>query len=373
MLEQGMVIRGGTVVTAFGMKEADIWIRNGKIVRIAKDSLTKNSSPDLYEEIDATGMYLLPGFVSFPTQSLYKMKEMNSYKEAMRDFVRMGCTSLVDVFQSEPWMSWPQIHYQQTAHYNSPLDYVWHVELDVSLLHAEGLAEWGNRGYTSFHITIRSPEEISMIKWETLLQLHTSKYTILHMQIQNDALHKKEHRELIRELWMDATRYWRVRTVMNDAQAAFQIEGKDPFLHIFRLPSDVTDEALRQLHRQWFGNWQVAASIQDVRIDSRKKWCTPEELLCLIVRLSSTNVAKAIGLYPRKGSLTTGADADIVFLKKENWLTKYDLSTILNFSEIHLPTSVMSNGKWIYRDLRFIPLVGTGKCLFDTNPYAYVI
>ncbi|MFA4134851.1 MULTISPECIES: amidohydrolase family protein [unclassified Brevibacillus] len=373
MLEHGMVIRGGTVVTARGMKEADIWIRHGKIVRMAKDTLTKNPFNDLYEEIDATGMYLLPGFVALLTHSLYKIKDVDVYIEAMRNLISMGCTSLVDVFRPERWMSRPQIHYQQTQHFNSLLDYVWHVEIDVADLYGDRIAEWMNHGYSSFHVTIRNPEEISTIKWETLLQLQTSKQMILHMQVQNDPFLKKEQRELIRQIWMEATRYWRLRTVMTDSQAAFHFEENDPYLHIFRLPAEVTDQGLRHLHRQWFGSWQVASPIHDVRIDTRKSWCTSEELLCLLVRLASTNVAKAIGLYPRKGSLTTGADADIVFLKKENWLTKNDLSTILNFSEMHLPTSVMSNGKWIYRNMRFIPLIGMGKCLFDTKPYSYVI
>ncbi|MCM3142454.1 amidohydrolase family protein [Brevibacillus sp. MER 51] len=373
MLERGMVIRGGTIVTARGMKEADIWILQGKIVRIAKDTLTKNPFNDLFEEIDATGMYLLPGFVALLTHSLYKIKDVDVYIAAMRNLISTGCTSLVDVFRPERWMSRPQIHYQQTQHFNSLLDYVWHVEIDVADLHGDRLGEWMNHGYSSFHVTIRNPEEISTIKWETLLQLHTSKHTILHMQVQNDPFLKKEQRELIRKSWLEATRYWRLRTVITDSQAAFHSEENDPYLHIFRLPAEVTDQGLRQLHRQWFGSWQVASPIHDVRIDTRKSWCTPEELLCLLVRLASTNVAKAVGLYPRKGSLTTGADADIVFLKKENWLTKNDLSTILNFSEMHLPTSVMSNGKWIYRNMRFIPLIGMGKCLFDTKPYAYVI
>lgn len=373
MPKQAMVIRGGTVVTAYGIKEADIWISGGKIVRIAKDTLFKKTAMTVFEEVDASGMYLLPGFVALPARSLYKIKDRKTYIDVMRELVRSGCTSFVDVLRPESWMSSPQLAYQQTRHFNSPLDYAWHVGIEAAQMRAGTVAQYGKLGLSSIHVTIRSPEEISAIKWETLLQLHTSKQTVLHLHIQNDASVKKEQRDLIRQLWLDATRYWQVRTVIADPQAAFEQKQYDPFLHIFRLNAETTDRAVRYIYQRFYQSCQFAAPLQDVRIDYRRRWCPPEMLLCLLVRLASTNVAKAIGLYPRKGSLTPGADADIVFLKKENWLTKDVLSTILNFSEIHLPTSVMSNGRWMYRNAQFSSSIGMGRRLFDTKPNAYVI
>ncbi|GED23958.1 hypothetical protein BAG01nite_00600 [Brevibacillus agri] len=373
MPEQGMVIRGGAVVTAHRVKEADIWIAGGKIVRIAKDTLPKTTATTVFEEVDASGMYLLPGFVALPTQSLYKIKDGKTYIEVMRELVRSGCTSFVDVLRPEPWMSRPQVEYQQTRHFNSPLDYAWHVAIEPAQLQPRTVAQYSELGFSSFHVTVRSPEEISTINWETLLPLHTSKQTILHLHIQNDASVKKEQRDLIRQLWLDATRYWKVRTVIADPSAAFEPKQSDPFLHIFRLNAETTDRAVRYIYQRFYDSCQVASPLQEVRIDYRRRWCSPEILLCLLVRLASTNVAKAIGLYPQKGSLTPGADADIVFLKKENWLTKYDLSTILNFSEMHLPASVMSNGKWMYRNAQFSSSIGMGRRIFDTKPNAYVI
>ncbi|MGN7468960.1 amidohydrolase family protein [Brevibacillus sp. SAFN-007a] len=373
MPEQGMVIRGGAVVTAHEIKEADIWISDGKIVRIAKDTLPKATGTTVFEEVDASGMYLLPGFIAMPTPSLYKRKEGQTYIEVMREWVRSGCTSFVDVLQLEPWMSRPQLEYQQTRHFNSPLDYAWHLGMEAAQLEGRTVARYRELGFSSFHVTIRSPEEISSIQWETLWQLSASKQTIVHLHIQNDASVKQEQRDLIRQLWLDATKYWKVRTVIADSSAAFASREFDPFLHIFRLPAETTDRAVRYMYQRFYDSCPVASPLQEVRIDCRRRWCPPEMLLCLLVRLASTNIAKAIGLYPQKGSLTPGADADIVFLKKENWLTKYDLSTILNFSETHLPTSVMSNGKWMYRNAQFHLSIGMGRRIFDTKPNVYVI
>ncbi|WP_103105233.1 amidohydrolase family protein [Brevibacillus reuszeri] len=375
MSQQGMVIRGGSIATSQGIRQADIWISQGKIIRIAKDTLYKTweSQTASFSEVDATGMYLLPGLITLSDQSLYKIREMQPYIEAIRSLIRMGCTSLVDVFYPDRWMSTSQMNYQQTQHYNSLIDYSWHVGIKASELRDTEACKWSRRGYSGIHITIRSPEEISSLNWETISSLHTSYKTIFHLHIPQEASVKKDRRDQILQQWISMTRYWKIRTVLPEPTLLFDTKQYDPFYHVFWLNKDWTDQALRHMYRHWYEMWPVAAPLHDVRFDYRRRWCTPEELLCLFIRLTSTNVAKVLGLYPRKGCLTLGADADIVFLKKENWLTKQDLSTILNFSEIFFPTSVMSNGKWIYRNGEFFSTIGMGRCIRDVKPYTYVI
>ncbi len=372
MSQQEWVIRGGSVVTGHEIREADIWIVDGKITRIAKDSMIKSSLAPAPVEIDATGMYVMPGFIGMPKLPVYRIRDRRTYIESIRSMIQMGCTSFVDTFYPDAWMNLKQVKYQQTPHFNSMIDYVWHVGLDVTQWSEKELVKWTKRGYQALHVTLHKADEISNINWETISQLHTSNKTILHLHVPFGPS-AKEEREELRLAWLDVTKYWKVRTVLSESTAQLEPDIVDPYHHIFRLKKEATDKALRMMHRHWFRSMPFIAPLEDVQIDYRRRWCQEEELLCLLVRLASTNVAKAIGLYPKKGALLPGADADIVFLKKENWLTKCDVSTILNFSEKQLPTSVMSNGKWIYRDTRFISSVGMGRCLFDTKPYTFVI
>ncbi|MED4751049.1 amidohydrolase family protein [Brevibacillus choshinensis] len=372
MSQQEMVIRGGLVVTSYGVREADIWVVDGKITRIAKDTLQKSSLAPPPVEVDATGMYLLPGFIGMPQLPLYRIRDRKTYMESLRSMIKMGCTSFVDTFYPDAWMNLLQVKYQQTPHFNSSIDYVWHVGLDVTQLNEGEVSKWNKRGYPALHVALRSQEDISSINWETISQLHTSNKTILHLHMLSGSS-TKDQRERLRLSWMEATQYWKVRTVISESTAELDPITVDPYYHIFRLKKECTDRAMRLMYRNWFRTMPFIAPLNDVQIDYRRRWCQEEELLCLLVRLASTNVAKAVGLFPRKGALLPGSDADIVFLKKENWLTKYDVSTILNFSEKQLPASVMSNGKWIYRDTRFISSVGMGRCLFDTRPYTFVI
>jgi len=372
-VREEMVIRGGKIVTPFEVREADIWIADGKITRIAKDSLPKFSQAKPSVEVDAAGMYLLPGFVAVPDAPVYRLRERNDYLAGIRGFIKMGCTSLVDTFYAETWMNHSQIEYQQTSHFNSPIDYVWHVGLDARQLEGGEAGKWMKHSYPALHIKAKFAEEISSINWETISGLHPSNKTILHLHVLPGS-QAREERERLLQNWLAATRYWKIRTVLSDSAAGHNLAEADPYYHIFRIKREWTERAMRQMYRHWFRSLPYIAPLHDVQLDIRRSWYGDEELLCLLVRLASANVAKAVGLYPKKGALLPGADADIIFLKKENWLTKCDVSTILNFSEWHFPTSVMSNGKWIYRDRRFCSSsVGWGRCLFDTKPYTYVI
>lgn len=371
VVREEMVIRGGTIVTPYAVKEADIWIANGRITRVAKDTLSKYSQASPPVEVDATGMYVLPGFIAMPEIPVYRLKERNDYLACMQGFIKKGCTSLVDTFYAEAWMNDFQILYQQTAHFNSMIDYVWHVGIDAKQLGGGEAAKWFRSGYPALHIRMRGEEDFSSLNGETISRFHTSNKTILHLHALPGSM-AREQRQRLLQLWLTTTRYWKIRTVLTDSTDGHDLDT-DPYYHIFRRKKEGAERAMRQMHRHWFRSLPCIAPLHDVQLDVRRRWCSDEELLCLLVRLASANVAKAVGLYPAKGALLPGSDADIVFLKKENWLTKFDVSTILNFSETHLPTSVMSNGKWIYRDRRFCSSIGMGRRLFDTKPYTYVI
>ncbi|CAM3232402.1 dihydroorotate dehydrogenase [Brevibacillus invocatus] len=373
MHEQEMVIRGGSVVTALGLVETDLWVENGKIQRWGRDTLKKKGNAKMPIEIDATGMYLLPGFVTLaPGSGLQRITGVH-YLQAMRKMVQSGCTSFVDILAPEAWMNRSQVNYLQSSHYNSLIDYVWHIGLETSRFTPSEVLEWCRQGYTAFHLTVRDKGDISTIDWETISQVLTSYRAMIHLHLPKKGLNGKNEREEFRNRWLETTRYWKIRTVVEHHLPISGSDEVDLFYHLFLLGGDQTERGLRTLYQHWYGNYPIAASIQDIHVDNRRPWCKGEEMLSLLVRLASRNVAKAVGLYPRKGTLAPGADADILFLKKDIWLTKHDLSTILKFSEIDLPTSVMSNGKWIYRDMTFIPSVGMGRCLCGTKPYSYVI
>jgi dihydroorotase/allantoinase len=87
------------------------------------------------------------------------------------------------------------------------------------------------------------------------------------------------------------------------------------------------------------------------------------------VELASVNMAKLIGLYPQKGSLEVGADADItiVDLNKEGTIESSKLHSKTKVSPFDgwkvkgQATHTIVNGKIIYEDGKIVGKPGDGK------------
>jgi dihydropyrimidinase len=93
------------------------------------------------------------------------------------------------------------------------------------------------------------------------------------------------------------------------------------------------------------------------------------------VELVSTGPARLFGLLPRKGTISIGADADIVIwdptkehrLTKENLHMNVDYSPYADVTVKGYPRLVLQRGKVIVRDNRFVGKVGAGQFL-KRNP-----
>ncbi|MEJ8544850.1 amidohydrolase family protein [Brevibacillus borstelensis] len=373
MAMEEMVIRNGTVVTASGIVEADIWIEGGKIKRVAKDRLSsyrKNGQPP--QEWDAAGMYILPGFLSLPDKAFTKIRSPQDYLSAVRSLVAFGYTSMADLLQIDSWKKPDQWCYQAAVHYNNVIDYTIVVEIPARQMTHGLIRQLCAEGYRSIRMTVHKPEEIFRLEWETFSPLLASYKVLLTLHIPDDTgITREEKRNILRH-WLRHCRVWHIRTWVK-ADWTLAVEAPHSFYHLYQIKGMAVDHALRLLHEQPFRPLAVMASLEAVQVDLKRKRWQEAELLRLLVKLCSTNTAKALGLYPRKGCIVPGADADLLFLKKEQLLTKFDLYTILNFSELRLPTSVMSNGKWIFAQQEYAATIGMGRCHRDIKPYNFVM
>ncbi|MGB5880837.1 MAG: amidohydrolase family protein, partial [Thermoanaerobaculia bacterium] len=86
--------------------------------------------------------------------------------------------------------------------------------------------------------------------------------------------------------------------------------------------------------------------------------------------------AKIFGLYPRKGSITVGADADLVVWDPEATATisaqthhhRCDRSIFEGFRLRGLPSTVIANGVIRYRDGQLMAARGAGRFLRRALP-----
>ena len=376
MAGRTVIIRGGTLVTAYGLEEADVWIEDGIIRQIGKETLPirRTGSGRLTNIFDASGYYVLPGLISLAQLEPYELRHPAAYQRNIRRLIQRGVTSVLHTQRLESWMGPNQVRYRLTPHYNSSLDYGIRIGLDASLFTGTHVRMLRELGFRLFEVTLHRLPDLLQIDWDPLYQLAADGKLAFHLHIPQTAPLTRAERSDVTQLWTSDCLYGRIRTcIAAKGVPPEPRQSAELFYRVVQLEHSQLPAILGQLVRSWYSFLPVFCPIDQWRGRLQPSVPDPERLLQLLVRLASTNVAKAIGWYPRKGCLLPGADADLWLLKKAEWLTNFALSTMLNMSEVCLPDYVMSKGRWIYRQGTYFDLVGSGCYLSDMRPYNYVI
>jgi dihydropyrimidinase len=89
------------------------------------------------------------------------------------------------------------------------------------------------------------------------------------------------------------------------------------------------------------------------------------------VDLTSTRAAKLFGLYPKKGTIAVGVDADIVIfnpavervLSAETHHMAVDYNPFEGMKIMGEPISVLSRGEFVIREKQFVGKLGAGQYL----------
>jgi len=376
MGEKPLIIRHGTLVTPYGLHEQDIWIEEGKINKLVGkpleniDVIYRNA-----QEFDASDYYIFPGFINFLPRQASHYDSVEAYLAAVRFALGQGVTCLVDTIRLSSWTQesqLSQLSYLLTPHFNSPIDYAIRVNLDSSHFTKHRVRQLRDEGYRLLGITVRESGDLKRIDWDSLYPiLHQSRMSV-HLHIHNHQLPRDMRKELV-DSWLHRCLYGKIRTLVEEADPLFQ-RDLDSFYLITQANETTLGPVIRHLMEHWYGYLPVICPADKFLLPLKRKEMNLELLLPIIVRLCSANVAKAIGCYPKKGSLLPGADADLFLVKKENWLTNFSLSTILNLSEVCLPNYVMAKGNWISLDADGCRLgIGKGKYIQKLTPYNYAI
>jgi len=99
------------------------------------------------------------------------------------------------------------------------------------------------------------------------------------------------------------------------------------------------------------------------------------------VDLTSTRAAKLFGLYPKKGSIAVGADADIVIfdpqaeriISAETHHMAVDYNAFEGMQVTGEPVSVLSRGEFVVRDKQFVGKPGSGQYLKRAKYNGYTL
>ena len=140
-----VIVRGGKVVHASGVAEADIAIRDGKIVAIASEDLL----PPASEYLDASGKYVLPGVVD-----VHNHVYLDSYRTISEAAAFGGATTLISYIWPDQSMDVASSleHWSRFGESASIVDFGLHMGLMDTPASLEQIGRLATQGVTSFKL-----------------------------------------------------------------------------------------------------------------------------------------------------------------------------------------------------------------------------
>ncbi|WP_232696344.1 amidohydrolase family protein [Brevibacillus daliensis] len=365
------IIKDAEVLSSHSSRKTDIWIQDGKILRMNLDTLSR-IFPENYqvEYVMASDYYVLPGFVTlFPADQLVQ-RSASSYINQIRKLIEQGTTSFVATIPFHDWMDDYQLLYKIYPHYNSILDYAIRIQFSGSSFKINRLKRAVEKGFCLFEIVVEHEDQLHRMDWEQLSIYMKGRQISLHVTIPSSV--STADREKIIEHWNTYCVYYKIRT-RYEMGVAREREEEVPFF-LIKFISQMNNHDWKKMMLQLDQDeYQYLPVILSPELLFARRETRVIQFLSMLVRFCSTNPAKMIGCYPQKGNVQSGADADLIFLNKDIFLTKDAFSTMLTFSEMCNSALVMSKGMWIYRHGMHESIIGTGKYLQHLKPYNYAL
>ena len=446
------IIKNGTVVTAYDEYFADIGIENGKIVQIALNIESSNST----KVIDATGLLVFPGAIDPHVHLHHPLGgsfSADDFETGTRAAAAGGVTTIIDfAFPKKDELLTDVINKRKLeANGKVYVDYSLHGSI-TDLKHLQELREVIKNGISSFKMFMIYKEEGWMVddavlyealletqKYGAMIQVHAESADIIDSLI---AKHHNQDEMKEHGAWLHCVTRPNITEYEAIQRAITWAEVSKGHLYIVHMSTGIGADLVKQARSRGvnvlaetcphylFHNWDVFkgknghyfatcpqiksekdrlrlwdglvdGSIQVVGTDTctfttkqKDKWESDftkmafglpgtELMLPLLydgvangklsvqqlVALTSTNAARVFGLYPQKGAILVGSDADLVIYdpKKEITIDYHNLETNCDWSPYQgikitgYPHMTLVRGKVVAQEGKCIGEKGYGK------------
>lgn len=340
----GYVVRGGTVVTARGAMRADLWVRGGKVERVVP--FCEGTAPVIREgpTLDAEGAWITPGWVL--TSGHFAAEGAPSYRERLGAWIRRGVTTVVEGVDPGWGPLADAVDRGRAAHFNSCLDYAFKLDIAFEAANRFLFRYASGQGLRLVEVRVGDPKHLGHSRWGELF-----------VAVQNHGLRLVLRPEPPHPVDSPDGRRWLSRWAARVAEGVSGVAPPVvawPFGRPDRpvpLPDGVSAVCtLTGKGEKVLGDPSVVA-LRLPEEPEQAEWELPVEradiALVEAVRLLSTNPAKLAGLYPQKGSLAPGGDADfLLFWPHDRRLSLFqpDAVFVRGVSVGHHPFRALSPG-----------------------------
>jgi dihydropyrimidinase len=360
-----LVVRGGTVVTAEGRRQADVGIAGGKIVRIDDRASGGSGTPPGTRDIDASGRLVLPGGVD-PHVHLNiegtdpgEPRWVDDYMTGSRAALAGGVTTVGNMAFVLPWESIADRVRRETALVveQAIADVFFHtviVQPSADILGEVGRAVAGGQSSMKMFMTVPTFEAnvpaftrimkatadaggITLVHCEDLPTIECCT-TMLAEHAQLGLAHFAHSRPVAAETVATERAIAMCRATgaptyvvhLSSARALALYVAQPPLREredqeaLWRGLADGSIDTVASDHAPWTRELKLDPKLDITR--GRPGVAELDTMLPLLytegvttgrlslerfVALTATNAAKLFGLYPRKGTIAVGSDADL--------------------------------------------------------------
>src|SRR6266566_2301021 len=325
-----LVISGATVVTDTASFDAEVAIKDGQILAIGE----KRAMPAARETFDATGLHLLPGAIDVHVhfrEPGYTHKE--DWQTGTAAAAMGGVTTVLEMPNIDPPTATPEaLALKQEAAKKAHVDYgLYGLLAEDNIDQLAALIDGGVAGFKCFmgntFGNLPSPSTGAMLEGFEIIAERGLRIA-LHAETASIIARREKRLQSAGRTDPLAHLASRPAVVAIEAvsRAAVLAEWTGARIHILHISSadelrplreakargvDITGETCP--HYLLFDEHAYAEHRSVIRVNPPVR--AGRLSLTDYVRLTSTNPAKTFGLYPAKGALMPGSDADITLVE----------------------------------------------------------
>lgn len=279
MFMNGYLLEDLLIMNRRGKKvRADLLIEDGKIAWIRRIGEDEEAEVFMEEGIDGSkkgrlpeaGRILLPGRI-YEGDLRFCRYHPKRYRRFMRALVRHGYTAFIDTIDYDGFGDLTdEIRYVEALHADAPIDYGLRLRLPVHRITPRHLTIAARFGIKEFFLTLYETTGLMKIAWRRIEEARQYYDLSFWMEApEKNILFSQKRIEERLNYWYDLSEFVGLTVLMDSKRESIE---EDSPRYVYR----------REISR-------------------------------------SLRLAKRAGLYPRKGSLLVGADADMLLLTQEEF------------------------------------------------------
>src|SRR5438093_1272239 len=345
------VIRNGTVVTATDTSLADVGIAGDKVTAIAAQLPTENAT----RIVEASGCLVIPGGIDVHTHLDMPFGGTTSADDFQTGTIAAafgGTTTLIDFAIQYKGQTLRQAFdaWMKKAHNKAVTDYAFHcIITDLGSAQLEEMGQLIREGVTSFKLFMAYPETVPQYLYLSLENMdapgfESAKYVF------TPPLREKRNQE---KLWQGL------------AKDTLQVVSTDHCPFCFKEQKELGKDDFTKIPNGGPGIEHRLSLVYTGGVHG--KHFSPNRF----VQLVATAPAKLFGLYPRKGTIAVGSDADLVIfdpnheeiISAKTHHMRVDYSMFEGIKIKGAPKTVFSRGRTVIESGKFVGRPGSGQFL----------